>query len=507
MPILDPPTQLFLSSKTNGICDMMDNSFYLICLSVASKNIYNSFSTLETSIQFKKDLNICFPFIINKLKCSINEDDIKDPSIDNYYQLIYQNIIMDKTMKYQTTIHSGEYLILNDQFHTKLYRLKLFYDDCHHWFLSDTPIAILCLQTRNLEPKHFEYQSTKLEIDLLEACGYILVMCFRDTGSDKDFFFKILQENKFAEVHYNICSENEKYNVESFYKDYSQKYKSGFKSFTGYFYFYANFVDSKSFDERSIYKIFKHIPRVKIISFAGSIYDNFINPKLALTKAEKFAYCKNGFDYNYLRIMLSNVPLFISENDLTSYVPSETSDIGIGYISTNDFLSWSKNRVKILFVDFSNNNHHLERYINFDDIHIIRPDLYVNNQLALAKINQKTLKIIRYIQKGIKSKIKHTNDQNFQNEKIYSLFSDKKIRKSLQFVAFTYSYSKIMQGQKFFAHKTQIYAAYEACKKFINKKNDKNDKGIVFQVETGEGKICIVCIIAAALSLLKKKYI
>lgn len=404
MPILDPPTQLFLSSEIGKVTDeVLDNNFFIIFLSIAAKNMERSYSTLETSIQFKKDISSCLPFIVKKIKALIDVNDINDPCVDNYYQLIYDNIIIDEKEKLeisQKKILFGLYQELNDQFHTKLFRIQQFYNSFHQWFLSNTPIAILCLKTKKNDVNSNEYQSLKIEIDLLEASGYILVMCFTDTGENKDLFFQILHENKFSEVHYNLCSENEKYNVESFYKDFSEKYKSSFESFEGYFYFYANFINSKSEDEKSIYKMFKHIPRVKIISFTGSVYEGFLNDKLTIKKTDEFIYCKNGFDYNYLRIMLSNVPLFDSDNDLVSFIPSATSDIGIGYILSENFLNWNKNRVKILFNDVSNNNHLLERYINFDDIHKIRPDLYANDQLALAKTNQSTLHKIKQIQKA-----------------------------------------------------------------------------------------------------------
>ncbi|KAK8889422.1 hypothetical protein M9Y10_034168 [Tritrichomonas musculus] len=92
----------------------------------------------------------------------------------------------------------------------------------------------------------------------------------------------------------------------------------------------------------------------------------------------------------------------------------------------------------------------------------------------------------------------------FSKKIVLSLFNDKKIIKWLEYVANAYIYTLKLSGIDFFTHQTQIYTAYEACKQFILKKEDSKSRGIVFQVETGEGKTCIVCLIAAALALMKK---
>ncbi|KAK8837492.1 hypothetical protein M9Y10_036489 [Tritrichomonas musculus] len=53
--------------------------------------------------------------------------------------------------------------------------------------------------------------------------------------------------------------------------------------------------------------------------------------------------------------------------------------------------------------------------------------------------------------------------------------------------------------------KTQIYTVLEAFKKFFNDNSTTatidDSKGSIFQIKTGEGKSCIVCLIAATLAL------
>ena len=52
-------------------------------------------------------------------------------------------------------------------------------------------------------------------------------------------------------------------------------------------------------------------------------------------------------------------------------------------------------------------------------------------------------------------------------------------------------------------HTNQIFTALDACRVcLLNDK--KNSKGVIYQVETGEGKSCIIILIAAVLAISKK---
>ena len=53
-------------------------------------------------------------------------------------------------------------------------------------------------------------------------------------------------------------------------------------------------------------------------------------------------------------------------------------------------------------------------------------------------------------------------------------------------------------------HTNQIFTALDACRVcLLNDK--KNSKGVIYQVDTGEGKFCIIILIAAVLVISKKK--
>ena len=44
----------------------------------------------------------------------------------------------------------------------------------------------------------------------------------------------------------------------------------------------------------------------------------------------------------------------------------------------------------------------------------------------------------------------------------------------------------------------------EACKKYLNYSKKTENQGVIYKIDTGEGKPCIICIIAALLALMKK---
>lgn len=66
------------------------------------------------------------------------------------------------------------------------------------------------------------------------------------------------------------------------------------------------------------------------------------------------------------------------------------------------------------------------------------------------------------------------------------------------------------KSESFHLHKNQVFNASKTCKSclFESSKNGINDNcGVVYQVETGEGKSCIVCLIASLLTLMKKLFL
>ena len=101
-----------------------------------------------------------------------------------------------------------------------------------------------------------------------------------------------------------------------------------------------------------------------------------------------------------------------------------TSGASICYISKSDFIERKSKRVKILYED-PNKKGLTTKYVNFDDIHKIKKDLYVNDTLYLTKIDEETLNNIENIEKNIKQIIKQRENKKFKKSSIFSFSKDK----------------------------------------------------------------------------------
>ena len=79
------------------------------------------------------------------------------------------------------------------------------------------------------------------------------------------------------------------------------------------------------------------------------------------------------------------------------------------------------------------------------------------------------------------------------------------VQEGLIYVAYAYQHYATYSNSylNFHVHTNQIFTALEACKVCLLKK-DQNHKGVVYQVETGEGKSCIIQLIAAVLAICGK---
>ena len=488
MPILDPLIQLSLSNQfKNRQDEKIEQRFFLELLRLSSKKIYQNRKMFEASKRLTKKFTKYITLVNKILECKISTKDIESKVKNNIYTFIAENITSNE-LYYKE--HIGDYYNCTDQYQTKLFQPAIFENGSYTWFLSNTPIAILCIRNKISDDSTFV--KIQFEVDLFYAAGYTLVLCVLDHDAENlEFYKQLIAENNFSEIHINCNNFFQKHLQNNYNFD-------EFKQYKGYFYLYTHFIDRKNAKLHSIQKKFKQLLRVNIISFAG---ENFINKdeNIKLIETKPFAYCLRDSDFNYLSVRLSNISLYDSENDISS---NRTSGIGIGYIYQKDFSNSIKLRIKIIFDN--NTNTSKEQYINFEDVHLIRPDLYTNDQLTLAKIDAKTLKKVTKIEKRINRKIDNRVNKKFKKKWILSLIKENKFQECFEYAAYAYSYSKSTMNHTFYPHRTQIYTAYEACRRFIFQQEDPKQKGIVFQVATGEGKTCIVCLIASALALMKK---
>lgn len=130
-------------------------------------------------------------------------------------------------------------------------------------------------------------------------------------------------------------------------------------------------------------------------------------------------------------------------------------------MKATDFLNWNNKRIKILVNDEY-------KYIDFDDIHITKPDFYVLNTFVLAKTDSKTMEIVNKITEGAMEKLISMYEKDeFKKENIYSLFKDKKIKKILAYVTYVYYHCAYETNHLFRIHENQVFTAYDACKIFL----------------------------------------
>ncbi|KAK8852979.1 hypothetical protein M9Y10_017976 [Tritrichomonas musculus] len=508
MPLIDPSIQYHLIKKTNE--PNIENcliEFFNSYLLIASRNIYSSYHTIEASVQFKNDLFNGIEFINHKLNCFITKADLINPSITNYYNFIYKNINMPYKEKKKATL-KGTYYISTNKLGLRFFQFKTLENGIHHWYLTDTPVAILCVDLTN--SNSFNWIQIKLEVDLMEAAGYKLVLCVYELGKSKKTLFRLIRDNQFSEIHYNTSNDIYSNCLNIFLNDFKKKdYKLNFKKMKTYFYFYVKMDNIISDNQKLVLQELKKMPHVKVTLYSGDLSHCFENFSLVATKP--FAYCKNGFDSKYIRVLLSNIPLYDTENDNESFTPSKISGLGVCYIEQENFLNWKKSRIPIFFEDQTKNNSLINHYVNYEDIHKVKIELYVSDQLTLAKAPQKTIEKVDKIFSRINEKIdKNGEKTEIVIERHFQLKYAKFVEEWLSYVSYVYNFFQRERKRRFLVHKTQIYTAYQACKRllkiFDNESfKDKDDKrGIVFQVDTGEGKTCIVCLIAAVLAKMGK---
>ncbi|KAK8839195.1 hypothetical protein M9Y10_032124 [Tritrichomonas musculus] len=498
MPILDPSLQCFLVQNITETEGKDGYAFILKYLKIASRNIFRNLNTIETSIKFKKDFELSILSINKLFKCDFKAHELGKSYQRNCYKYFFKHINYinkeEESKKYR-----GIYRICNDKFNTIFFQPCVFYSKYHSWFFTDTPIAILAIDSEKFisipMAKTKIMQIIKIEIDLLSASGLTLVLCFNYTPDTIDFFKQIIQDDQFSEIHCNIFKDS---NIKSFL----QNFQNISHFFRGYFYLYCHFTEKKS-EEQLLMKELKKNPRTFISTFSMS--PQKVLTKLEFIQTKPFSHCKSGFKYDHLRIFLSYVPLYDSESIDESFIPSVVSSLCLGYISPSDFLRMSSKRVKILFDDDMNRHHHTIKYVSSENIHSVRSDLFVEDALLLTKMEKEEIQTISKIKTRVDMKI--MNDKKFHKKYLFKLLKDKKYKECLQYVTFAYSHYIRSSIPDFMIHKAQIYAAFEACKTCfhtVKNKNEDGPKGVIYQVETGEGKSCIICLIAAVLAL--KKY-
>ncbi|KAK8889049.1 hypothetical protein M9Y10_033792 [Tritrichomonas musculus] len=516
MPILDPSLQLYLLCNYDPT-KTSNKDFFLRYLQIAASNINLKLDTIQASIQFKEDLKSGSAVISEVFEDHFSFDvELNNPTISNFYRYLFDKI-NSKFTKNISKNQKGNYYIYKDIFQIRLFQPSVEFSFHHAWYLTDSPIAILCVNLENFQEKDIKiFSYINLEIDLMAASGFTLVLSFigKIKSSITDTFIKeTLVTHQFAEIHFNLLHSFGSTKKFFSYLQQNEKYLSD----NGYLYLYTEYfkqsvVEKNHFkkykSEKPFFRLFFYSDEMIKAMKHGTMSSNFRfchESSSILYKYKPFVYCKTGFDQDLIRVLLCNVPLYNTANEKTDLVPYCTSGISIAYLSKDDFLDAEGFRVRILYDDVVNNHNLIEKYVDFDDIHLIRPDFYVNDTLYLARTEKNTLNIVKGIQGTAETKFMENQGEDFKKEGIFHLFKSQQIKKGLQYVTFAYQHYATYANSlnNFHVHTNQIFTAFEACNVCLLNAI-RSTKGVVYQVETGEGKSCIIQIIAAVLALSKK---
>ena len=198
-----------------------------------------------------------------------------------------------------------------------------------------------------------------------------------------------------------------------------------------------------------------------------------------------------------LSIFLCNVPLYL-KSDRKDIVPYCISNILEVKVNSKRFVIWDGRRV---LVDITHDNNSL--YVEFEDLHLLKPELFVINPLYLIETEKNILEKVDEIYSNI------INSDNKYLKEMMTIFANQEKNISnlvgkTAFLLYDYSLHSSTFKKKIILHRNQIFATIKACISCLMDKKSTKSNGIIYQVDTGEGKSFIIRVIAIILSQLGK---
>ena len=151
MPILDPPLAYFLCTNFQAHTRDSKANFYTHYLKIAANNYNRSYQSFNNLIQFRNTMrNFHSSYARNFWKenfgIEIKTEDLK--SIKNVFTFLYERF-SEKNFSDQL---EGNYYVYKNIFRYNLFQLFIDFNDYRCWFLTDTPIAILCINIQKKMP-------------------------------------------------------------------------------------------------------------------------------------------------------------------------------------------------------------------------------------------------------------------------------------------------------------------------------------------------------------------
>lgn len=245
MPIIDPSLQCFLVKDIKETEGEDGFSFILKYLQIASRILNSTMTTIESSIQFKKDFLQSISTVNETFGCNFSTaENIGHSFQRNCYKYFYNHINYEDK-KSESKKYRGRYKVCNDKFSTRFFHPYVFFSNFHSWSFTDTPIAVLSIDSEKFnvlndyKKKQQIMQIIKLEIDLVCASGLTLVLCINYAPIINELFIQIIKDNQFSEIHCNIFNDE---NLNPFLSTMKNNFQNESHFLRGYFYLYCHFV-------------------------------------------------------------------------------------------------------------------------------------------------------------------------------------------------------------------------------------------------------------------------
>lgn len=496
MPILNPQQAYNLIKNTNNSFDSL-LPFLKSLLQIASDHYCNDLKNMQIYNQFLDfvghktkqiadffnigpymktfaNLDNCnaYSLLINMIQ-SNKESDTKNKSFETYL-LNFSGLLKQTVSNTKVNIPEDESF-----FYTP------YYSQTFGWYISDKSYAVLVFNfDKSSRSNENEIFKMKLSTYLIAACGYTLVACILNNDNYYFHFPNWLKPNFFSETH--IFAEISKEKPDDFDPKYFV-YPN-----IGYVYLYAHF---NLFSEKYREDLEKcNNNNVKVFFLSKEIQSVFHDPNSLQKENSNFIATVtdlSGFVKRVIPINLCNVALYDTENRNEKWIPIKISGIAYGSMSAKDFQFSKTRRVQVkIDQDYY--------YVEFPEIHLMNPELYVSQPMYLTKQNV-NIDIVEKINKTYKDKTALFQKSKVKNSNIKSNIEYKMHNAFHYLYKYTEYYDKEEKKQKHIEpYTSQIYAVYQAIS-FLGRANFKN-KGIVLQVHTGEGKSFIVQALAEQLA-------
>ncbi|KAK8836772.1 hypothetical protein M9Y10_037294 [Tritrichomonas musculus] len=511
MPLLDPHQQFYFSlscrsnSKQQNISPSFF-SFYLKYLPIASRNLHHNLA----SVQFYELFEQCFlkdyiKNVSNIFNLSISAKDLEVSMKSDLFLFFYNFLVQSR--KVDTVQMNGKYLLIKSKTKMRFFEPFLEYSLYRHWYFTDSSFVILSVHIdslKNVNDKNL-YILIKMEASILKSLGFTIALCCYINFStlDYNFLFDLIEENFFSEIHMNLDHKSPKnlgIFTERIKQIISRSHKFDEFDFYGYFYIYISYspeIDELIFNDKDFVNYLDENPY-----FSHFFYSKNLNACLQKVEKEEispFCYCESGFKMNLVKVNFCEIPLFEKQFDDDCLSPSEMFSIKNGYVGQDDFLNWNGSRVEVLFED------NTILYVDFDDLHKIKPELYVDDTLLMMKKRTEIHLIIKCIEDKYQELFKNKVSFDQINKATNRLSSDLMTSISDILSNFSCAFHTSTNYKDYFrVHRNQLFLAFEVCYSAFLKGEKTDQKGIIYQLETGEGKSLVIELIAATLAAKKK---